>query len=103
LVQSELDECGAIDIKYPQEVNKATECTLGAADQCTKQIALWPDCQCPSFANGDTAVLTSLLQRYQELGCETAGCTVDCREPVPSTCEADATSSTGARCVPIRK
>jgi hypothetical protein len=80
---------------------KASECSLGAAQQCLTLVAATFYCRCETFVNGSADVLSSIDGRFQSARCQ-AGCAGSCADTRPATCQPDPTSSTGARCVRLQ-
>jgi hypothetical protein len=98
---STADMCLAISTEYATALAKAGECTPGAANTCTKPVLASFYCRCQTFVSGPTANLTAIAARFDAAGCVSL-CTGLCAMPTGATCQADATSSTGGRCVPTQ-
>jgi hypothetical protein len=90
--------CQSISTDYESALMKAKECTLGAAQQCTKLVTASFYCRCQSFVEGDTSNLSAIASRFESSGCDT-GCQGSCVQPKAATCQSDPTSSTGGRCL----
>jgi hypothetical protein len=99
--EATIETCQSISTEYHSALEKAAECTLGAAQQCTKLVVASFYCRCEAFVNGSADVLSSIDERFQAARCQ-AGCTGACADTQPATCQPDPTSSTGARCVPVQ-
>jgi hypothetical protein len=99
--EATIETCQSISTEYHAALEKAAECTLGAAQQCTTLVVATFYCGCETFVNGSAEVLSSIYQRFQTARCQ-AGCVGLCADTRPATCQPDPTSSTGARCVPVQ-
>jgi hypothetical protein len=91
--------CQAISTDYATALAKASECTLGLANRCTKPVIASFTCRCHAFVSGSTDELSAISARFDSAGC-VSQCTGKCATSTGATCEVDATSSTGGRCVP---
>ncbi len=92
------EACQAISTEYATAIAKARECPVGGANTCTKSVigSFW--CQCHVLVSGPTDNLTAIAARFDAAGC-VGSCTGSCIMARAERCEADATSSTGGRCV----
>jgi hypothetical protein len=99
--EATVEICQSISTEYHAALEKAAECTLGAAQQCMQLAVATFYCRCEIFVNGGADVLSSIDERFQTARCP-AGCAGACADTRPATCQPDPTSSTGARCVPIQ-
>jgi hypothetical protein len=92
--------CQGISARYEAAVHQAAECSVAAANQCTKMVAASFSCRCQIFVEGDTNELVALDQMFWSLGCATT-CEGTCPDVVGATCGADPMSPTGGRCAPF--
>jgi hypothetical protein len=92
------ETCQAISTDYATALAKASECTLGLANRCTKSVIASFTCRCHAFVSGSTDELTAISAHFDAGGC-VSQCTGSCATVTGATCEVDATSSTGGRCV----
>lgn len=100
--QSTVDTCESISTQYESALMKAEECTLGGPPkQCTTSVIGSFYCECMVFVNGDTSNLASISGRFDAAGC-THGCMGLCANEPAASCQADPTSSTGARCLRVQ-
>ena len=91
--------CEAISTEYANAIFKARECDAAQPNQCAVQVRAGFFCNCTTWANGDAATLMEIISRYIGAGCEMR-CNGSCGALQFTNCAADATSSTGARCLP---
>ena len=97
--QSKIAMCESISTDYETALVKAKECTLAATQQCMKSVAGSFFCECLTFVNDDTDTLAAISASFDAAHCM-RGCGGTCVLQVPLSCQADSTSSTGARCLP---
>ena len=90
--------CQSISTEYESALMKAKECALGGAQQCTKLVTASFYCRCQVFVEGDTNNLNAIATRFESSGCDT-GCQGTCVGERAASCQPDATSSTGGRCL----
>jgi hypothetical protein len=95
---SKTDQCESISAEYATAVQKSEECTLGNRQQCMRIAAASFFCRCEVFVNGSVDTLAGIDQRFTAAGCQ-GGCTGSCDTLRATSCQADSTSSTGARCL----
>jgi hypothetical protein len=99
--RSNTDVCETISTEYQTALMKAEECTVGTAHQCAHAGIASFFCQCHVVVNGDGADLAAISGRYDAAGCM-HGCIGICIDEKVATCQADPTSSTGGRCLPVQ-
>lgn len=94
-----LASCDGIASEYANALAKAKECHANQPNQCAAQVRAGFFCNCQTWVNGGEVTLMNIASRYVAAGCQTV-CIGTCVQQQPATCTADATSSSGWRCLP---
>ena len=91
--------CRELQQSYDKLLLSAGECALEAADQCGIEVAKDLSCHCTTRVNGRADELALLISQQKTAGCQGV-CNGACIQPRAFSCQADSSSSTGARCKP---
>lgn len=89
--------CADLENAYRDLLSSAGQCTLGADNQCGVKVAASFFCNCTTKVNGHADDLAAIFDRYRAADCLTP-CNGSCLQARAFACQADSTSSTGARC-----
>jgi len=96
-------QCALIKADYAAELEKQLECKPGAGSQCTNRAAAAAGCECRVFIQpSDPFAIEHLLNldnEWFEEDCSMPSCPAKCSTAAAGTCQADAKSSLGGRCV----
>jgi hypothetical protein len=88
---------------YAAELAKQLECKPGAASQCTNRAAAAPGCECRVFIQPSDPFaiehLSNVANDWFDGDCSNPTCPAKCSTAAAGTCQADAKSSLGGRCV----
>lgn len=95
--------CQMVKTEYADELDKQLACTPGAGSQCTNKVAAAPGCECRVFIQPADPFaiehLSNVGNGWFEADCSMASCPAKCSTAAAGTCQADAKSSSGGRCV----
>jgi hypothetical protein len=95
--------CDMIKTEYAAELAKQLECKPGAASQCTNRAAAAPGCECRVFIQPSDPFaiehLSNVANGWFDEDCSNPSCPAKCSTAAAGTCQADAKSSLGGRCV----
>jgi hypothetical protein len=89
--------------EYAAELEKQLECKPGAGSQCTNRAAAAPGCECRVFIQPSDPFaiehLSNVANAWFDEDCSNPSCPAKCSTAAAGTCQADAKSSLGGRCV----
>jgi hypothetical protein len=92
-----------VKAEYAEELEKQLACKPGASSQCTNKAALAPGCECRVFIQPADPFaiehLSNVGNGWFEADCSIATCPTKCSTATAGTCQADAKSPLGGRCV----
>ena len=95
--------CDKVKTEYASELAKQLECKPGAGSQCTNRAAAAPGCECRVFIQPADPFaiehLSNLANGWFDADCSMPSCPAKCSTAAAGTCQADAKSSLGGRCV----
>jgi hypothetical protein len=95
--------CDMIKAEYAAELAKQLECKPGAGSQCTNRAAAAPGCECRVFIQPSDPFaiehLSNVANGWFDEDCSMPSCPAKCSTAAAGTCQADAKSSLGGRCV----
>jgi hypothetical protein len=89
--------------EYLAELDKQLACTPNAASQCTDRAAAGPGCECRVFIEPADPFaiehLSNVANGWFTADCSMPSCPAKCSTAATGTCQADAKSPLGGRCV----
>lgn len=95
--------CQMVKADYAAELDKQLGCRPNASGQCTDKIAAAPGCECRVFMEpSDPFAIEHLLNLdngWFDADCSMPSCPAKCTTAAAGTCQADAKSPLGGRCV----
>lgn len=95
--------CQTVKTEYASELEKQLACKPGAASQCTNKVAAAPGCECRVFIQPADPFaiehLSNVGNGWFDADCSMAVCPAKCSTAVAGTCQADAKSPLGGRCM----
>lgn len=95
--------CDMVKMEYAAELAKQLECKPGAGSQCTNRAAAAPGCECRVFIQPSDPFaiehLSNVANGWFDADCSNPSCPAKCSTAAAGTCQADAKSSLGGRCV----
>jgi hypothetical protein len=95
--------CQTVKTEYAAELEKQLACKPGAGSQCTNKVAAAPGCECRVFIQPADPFaiehLSNVGNGWYAADCSMASCPAKCSTAAAGTCQADAKSPLGGRCV----
>ncbi|HEX2872950.1 MAG TPA: hypothetical protein VHP33_16930 [Polyangiaceae bacterium] len=95
--------CDLVKTEYAAELAKQLECKPGAGSQCANRAAAAPGCECRVFIQPSDPFaiehLSNVANGWFDADCVDPTCPAKCSTAAAGTCQADAKSSLGGRCV----
>lgn len=95
--------CQMVKTEYADELEKQLACKPGSGSQCTNKVAAAPGCECRVFIQPADPFaiehLSNVGNGWFEADCSMASCPAKCSTATAGTCQADAKSPLGGRCV----
>jgi hypothetical protein len=95
--------CQMVKTEYADELDKQLACKPGAGAQCTNKVAAAPGCECRVFIQPADPFaiehLSNVGNGWFEADCGMASCPAKCSTAAAGTCQVDAKSPLGGRCV----
>jgi len=95
--------CQMVKSEYAAELEKQLGCKPNTASQCTNKVAAAPGCECRVFMQPTDPFaiehLSNLGNGWFEADCSMPSCPAKCSTAAAGTCQADAKSPLGGRCV----
>jgi hypothetical protein len=95
--------CQTVKAEYAAELDKQLDCKPNVAAQCTNKVAAAPGCACRVFMQPTDPFaiehLANLDNGWFEADCSMPSCPAKCSTATAGTCQADAKSPLGGRCV----
>jgi hypothetical protein len=95
--------CDMVKTEYAAELAKQLECKPGAGSQCANRAAAAPGCECRVFIQPSDPFaiehLSNVANGWFDADCSNPTCPAKCSTAAAGTCQADAKSSLGGRCV----
>lgn len=89
--------------EYASELEKQLGCNPSAGSQCTNRVAAAPGCECRVFIQPSDPFaiehLSNVANGWFDADCSTPTCPENCSTAVAGTCQADAKSPLGGRCL----
>jgi hypothetical protein len=95
--------CQMVKSEYAAELDKQLGCNPNAGSQCTNKVAAAPGCECRVFMQPTDPFaiehLSNVGNGWFEADCSMPSCPAKCTTAAAGTCQADAKSPLGGRCV----
>lgn len=95
--------CQMVKTEYADELEKQLACKPGAGTQCANKVAAAPGCECRVFIQPADPFaiehLSNVGNGWFDADCSTPSCPAQCSTAAAGTCQADAKSPLGGRCV----
>jgi hypothetical protein len=95
--------CQMLQTEYAGELEEQLACKPNAAAQCTDRVAAAPGCECRVFIEPSDPFaieqLSNVANGWFDADCSGASCPANCSSAAVGTCQADASSPLGGRCV----
>lgn len=92
-----------VKAEYAAELEKQLACKPNTASQCTNKVAAAPGCECRVFMQPSDPFaiehLSNLGNGWFDADCSMPSCPAKCTTATAGTCQADAKSPSGGRCV----
>ncbi|MES1184336.1 MAG: hypothetical protein ABUL60_11000, partial [Myxococcales bacterium] len=89
--------------EYAAELEKQLACNPSAGSQCTNHVPAAPGCECRVFMQPSDPFaiehLSNVANGWFEADCSMPGCPAKCSTAATGTCQADAKSPSGGRCI----
>jgi hypothetical protein len=95
--------CSTVKSEYAAELEKQLACDPSASSQCTNKVAAAPGCECRVFMQPSDPFaiehLSNVANGWFDADCSMPACPAKCSTAATGTCQADAKSPSGGRCI----